>query len=140
MELKNYESQAPLPQADSTGYLIVRVSTALGAIPLENAAVSIRGTTPEDSGIVFSLSTNSDGLTEKVALPAPAFALSQNAGNSVPYSSWNIEVFKDGYVSVIYQNVPVYASIVSVQPAIMTPMPEKFMPTQIYNESTAPQL
>ncbi len=138
MELNN--KQAPSTAEEAVGYLVVRVSTARGAIPLENAAVSIRGTTPESSGILYSLTTNSDGLTDKVSLPAPPLSVSQSSGGATPYSSWNIEVFKSGYVSAVYQSVPVYASIVSVQPAVLTPLPENFAPTRVYRESSGPQL
>ncbi len=131
--------QEATPQG-GTGFLVVRVSTARGAIPLEGAAVSIRGSTPDTSGVLFSLTSNNDGLTDKVSLPAPPLALSQSSGNSTPYSSWNIDVFKDGYVPVAYQSVPVYDSIVSVQPAVMTPIPEKFIFPEKYNESEAPRL
>ena len=126
--------------AQSIGYLVVRVSTARGAIPLADAAVSIRGSTPESSGIIYSLSTNSDGLTEKISLPAPPRSASQSPGDPAPYSLWNIDVFRDGYIPVSYQNVPVYSSIVSVQPAVMIPIAENFYSEPIFNESENPNL
>ncbi len=124
----------------SMGYLIVKVSTARGAIPLGNAAVSIRGGTPETSGVIHSLSTDRDGLTEKIPLPAPPRADSQAPGGPVPYSLWNIDVFKDGYIPVSFQNVPVYSSVVSVQPAVLVPISENFYAPQIFNESENPNL
>lgn len=129
------------PQAnEEVGYLVVKVSTARGAIPLENAAVSIRGSSPENSDVIYSLTTNSDGITEKVSLPAPARALSEKPGTASPFSRWNVDVFKDGYIPVTFQNVPVYASIVSVQPAVLVPAPENFRGSVIYNESGTPNL
>ena len=124
----------------SIGYLIVKVSIARGAIPLDNAAVSIRGATPEDSGIIHSLSTDRDGLTEKIPLPAPPRADSQAPNGPVPYSLWNIDVFKEGYVPVSFQNVPVYSSVVSVQPAVLVPISQGFYAPQIFNESENPNL
>ena len=125
---------------ESVGYLVIRASTARGAIPLENASVSIRGATPQSSGMLFSLRTDSDGLTPRATLPTPAFYLSQGPSNATPFSLWNIDVFKDGYIPVSFQNVPVYPSIISVQPAVMVPLPENFRETQIYNESETPDL
>jgi hypothetical protein len=122
------------------GYLIVRVSTALGAIPLENATVNIRGNTPESSGILYSLLTDRDGLTARVSLPTPPRALSQNPGEIPPYSTWNIDVIKDGYISAKFQNVPLYSSTVSVQPAILVPLGERVNSGEIYNESSSPSL
>ena len=127
-------------EAENVGYLIIRVSTARGASPLEDAAVSIRGNTPETSGIVYSMSSDRDGLTPKTALPAPPLSLSTSPGNPQPFSTWNIDVFKDGYIPVRFQNVPVYSSIVSVQPAVLVPIPESFTVPEVYNESSNPNL
>ena len=123
---------------ENVGYLVVKVSTARGAIPLENAAVNIRGNTPESSGTIYSLRTDRDGITKKAELPAPARALSSSPGNPTPFSTWNIDVFKEGYVPVTFENVPVYSSIVSVQPAVLVPIPEQFLTPEIYNESENP--
>lgn len=104
------------------GYIVVKVSTARGVIPLENAAVIIRGDTPDTSGIIHSTSTNSDGLTERITLPTPAKSLSGAPENIKPYATYNIDVFKDGYIPLYFRNVPVFASILSVQPAVMVPI------------------
>ena len=127
-------------EVENVGYLVVRVSTARGAIPLDSASVSIRGNTPESSGMVYSLRTDRDGLTEKIARPAPPRILSESPGNPVPFSTWNIDVFKEGYIPVSFNNVPVYSSIVSVQPAQLVPIPENFLRPEIYNETENPDL
>ncbi len=110
------------------GYLVVKVSTARGAIPLEGASVNIRGAERENSGIIYSLSTNSDGMTEKVALPAPARALSEAPGNIKPYALYDVDVFKEGYTDLHFNNVAVFESITSLQPAIMIPLPANKYP------------
>ena len=124
----------------STGTLIVRVSTARGAIPLENAAISVRGSTPENSGIVRSMRSDADGLSERIALPAPDRALSDSPGGPQPFSEWNVDVSLEGYVPVSFTGVPVYSGIVSVQPAVLVPIPEGFLGRTVYSETTAPQL
>ena len=125
---------------ENVGYLVVKVSTARGAIPLENAAVSIRGNSPETSGIIFSLRTDRDGITKKVSLPSPSNSLSESPGNPEPFSSWNVDVFKNGFVPVTFTNVPVYSSITSVQPAILVPIPQNFLTPQIFNENESTDL
>ena len=125
---------------ESIGYLIVKVSTARGAIPLENATVSIRGTPEENSGIIYSFETNQSGLTPKIPLPAPNKNLSQTPNNIPPYSLWNIDVFYKGFSTAHYTNVPVYSEITSIQNADLIPLPEGFSPSDSYNESSAPNL
>jgi len=124
----------------STGTLIVRVSTARGAIPLENAAISIRGDTPSTSGIVRSMRSDADGLSERVSLPAPDRSASSSPGGPQPFSTWNVDVSLEGYIPVSFTGVPVYSGIVSVQPAVLVPIPEGFYSKTVYSESTAPQL
>ena len=105
-----------------TGYLTVRVSTAGGAIPLKNAAVNIRGGDINDSDVIFSLSTNSDGLTPPVSLPTPPRSTSEYPQSAAPaYALYNIDVFAKGYSPAFFHNVPVFSGITSVQPAILLP-------------------
>ena len=126
--------------SESIGYLIVKVSTARGAIPLENATVSVRGTPAQNSGIIYSLETDSSGLTPRMPLPAPSKSISQTPGTTPPFSLWNIDVFYKGFSTAHYTNVPVYAEITSIQNADLIPLPEIFDPSDSYNESSTPNL
>jgi hypothetical protein len=105
----------------STGYLSVGVSTAQGAIPLEDAAVNIRGGAAANSGILSSLRTDRDGRTPTVALTTPALSLSATPSDLPPYSVYHIDVFKEGYLPLFFHNVPVFPSVISIQPAVMVP-------------------
>ena len=107
-----------------TGYLIVRVTTALGAIPLENASVTVRGSDEENAQIVYSLTTDSDGKTERIPLPAPPRKNSETPYDDKPFSLYSIDVFADGYIPLYLNEVPVFSSVTSIQPAIMLPAPE----------------
>ena len=112
----------PANEMSGIGYLVVKVSTARGALPLENARVSIRGSEKENSGITLSLLTNSAGLTEKVSLPAPPRVLSESPSIVIPYALYNIDVFLDGYSDLHFNDVAVFDSVTSIQPAIMIPL------------------
>lgn len=118
--------------AESVGYLIVKVTTARGAIPLEGASVSIRGGDQENSGILYALHTNRDGQTKRVTLPTPPKSASQTPSGVIPYANYNVDVFRDGYVPLSFQNVPVFPSIVSIQPAVMVPLPESYGTNTVY--------
>ena len=107
--------------SDLYGYLIVKVTTARGAIPLEGASVNIRGGKQENSQVMYSMRTNRDGQTQKVARPAPPRSASQTPSDIPPYSVYNVDVNLDGYVPLFFQNVPIFSGVVSIQPAVMTP-------------------
>lgn len=114
-----------IPEYSEIGYLTVRVSTAGGSIPLENAAVNIRGGDIDDSDVIYALTTNSDGLTPTVSLPTPPRSVSEAPQNTVPaYAVYNIDVFAKGYAPAFFHNVPVFSGITSVQPAVLLPQIE----------------
>ena len=120
-----------LPDYSEVGYLTVRVSTAGGAIPLEGAAVNIRGANVEDSAVIYALATNSDGLTPTVSLSTPPRENSETPQNTQPpYAVYNVDVFKEGYSPAFFNNVPIFSGINSVQPVILLPELEN----AIYNE------
>ncbi len=106
------------------GYLIVKVSTALGAIPIEGALVTIRALEQESSDVIYSLKSDRNGITSKVPLVAPNIKESETPTNKRPYSLYNVDVFKDGYIPLKLSNVAIFDSITSVQPAIMIPLPD----------------
>ena len=102
------------------GYLTVRVSTARGAIPLAGAVVNVRD--GEDSAtVLYSLISDGDGKTEKVALRTPPAENSDFPEGATAYALYNVDVFKEGYIPLYFHNVPIFPSVISVQPAVMIP-------------------
>lgn len=114
------KSTPTLPDSEK-GYLTVRVSTARGAIPLEGATVNIRANEADFSAVIYSLLSDRDGKTPRIALDAPPARNSAAPGDPTPYATYNIDVFKDGYTPIFFHNVPVFAGVTSVQPAVMVP-------------------
>ena len=55
---------------ENHGYLVVRVSTALGAVPVSGAEVTVRGGEQDNSDIVYSAITSNVGLTPVITLPS----------------------------------------------------------------------
>lgn len=134
-----------------TGYLIVQVSTAGGAIPLPGALVTVRDYDPEPSTergqVIASFYTDRSGRTPKLALPAPARALSQSPNSPVlPYALYSVDVKADRYFENFYTGVPIFDGVVAVQPAVLQALPDsKFSDnvgsdTQIFFESQNPDL
>jgi len=122
------QSSAPPAPLSGEGYLTVRVSTARGAIPLEGAQVEVRSNpldlTVGRGDVIASLTTGSDGTTERLALPAPPRSQSMRPGEVPPFSTYTVEVFLEGYTSQTYQNVPIFDGVLAIQPAILIPLPE----------------
>ena len=110
---------------DEVGFLTVRVTTAGGAIPLERAIVNVRGSDVSDSSVIYALTTNSDGLTRTVSLPAPPRSASTVPQDlTPPYAVYNIDVYAEGYIPALFNNVPIFSGVNSVQGAVLVPMLE----------------
>lgn len=131
---------------NGTGYLVIRVSTANGAIPLSGARVTVRGEEEQNRDVYVRMETSSSGLTDKIALPAPLRALTDKPGAASPYALYGIDVFADGYKDIRFTAVPVFDTITSVQPVNMIPKPDNEYPDNlapyddIIVESEAPDL
>ncbi len=149
----------PTPEAETPsggtglGYLIVRVSTARGAIPLEGARVDIRtyedekDSDPATRGdIVASLITGRDGSTVRLPLPAPSAAASESPGAIQPYARYSADVFLEGYRRKSYLGIPIFDGITSLQSAVLIPLPEdgsggtRPEDTQYFPETGYPEL
>ena len=120
------------PQSNSTnecfGSLIVQVTTAQGAIPLEGARVDIRSYNPEnalESGdIIASVRSGRDGNTPAVRLVSPPCTYADSPGGPKPYYLYQADVFLNGYYDQVYVGIPIYDGITVLQPAVMVPLPE----------------
>lgn len=126
----NTEERIPTEQGDTgEGKLIVHVTTARGSIPLEGAQVSVlrdsalENTPPGE--VIATLTSDRDGNTPILSLPAPPRAESLRPSNGAPpFATYHIAVRLEGYFDQDYIQVPIFDGIVAVQPADMIPLPE----------------
>ena len=132
------------------GYLIIHVTTARGAIPLEGAQVSIRNYLDESTegrgDVIATLISGTDGNTALLPLSAPPRSMSLKPGNGTPFTPYIAEVRLEGYYDQTYSGIPVFDGITAIQPADLIPLPENgqsdsFTPDSSRNfESTPPNL
>lgn len=124
-------------QGDEIGFLIVNVKTANGALPIENAQVTIYNSTHDtknnpsslSSDVLYNLSTDKNGRTQKVALKTKSATLSQSPDEKFPFMSYNISVNADGFYDNNYLNVPIFQGITSLQDVFLIPLSEFASPT-----------
>ena len=113
---------------ESLGYLVVHVTTARGSIPLEGAAVHIRtnedaDTTPR-ADILYATTTNRDGNTERIPLAAPPREATMKPSEVPPFSTYHLEVRREGYGMQSFVALPIFSGITAVQPVDLIPLPE----------------
>lgn len=118
------------------GSLVVSVYTASGAIPIEGAAVTVKGSDADDSGIKMTVYTDRSGNTIHIPLPAPPAAESESPGNASPFSKYNIEIDKEGFYPRSFIGVPIFADTTSIQPVNLIPKNEYEGEAFIPNDGT----
>ena len=117
-----------------TGYLILRVTTARGAIPLEGAMVNLRNyrqpPLPKDAEILYSVRTGRDGKTPILPLSAPSREAAQapSANGQKPFSSYVAEVSMTGYRPQNFIGIPIFDGITALQTVDLIPLPENASP------------
>ena len=117
-----------------TGYLILRVTTARGSIPLEGATVNLRSydqpPLPQNAEVLYSITTGRDGKTPRLSLPAPSRAESQAPATNgeKPYSTYLAEVRMRGYRSQSFIGIPIFDGITALQAVDLVPLPENASP------------
>ncbi len=108
-----------------SGTLVVQVTLARGAVPVEGAKVIVS----LDGKVLTELLTDKSGQTEVLTLPAPSGSLSQTPGGAVrPYSIYHIRISYPGYYVEEAINVPIFDKINSIQPVALVPLPEGTSP------------
>ena len=110
------------------GYMVVRVTTARGAIPISGATVAVSSYDPEfergRGDVIAVYTTNGSGLTERFALPAPSRELSMSPGGGKSYETYNLSVFYPRYYRKEFVNVPVFEGITAIQSVDLIPLPD----------------
>ncbi|MBQ8321999.1 MAG: hypothetical protein IJX92_06510 [Clostridia bacterium] len=128
---------------NQSGTMAVRVYTAGGALPVEDAVVRILGAEEANRDVSYSLLTDRDGVTKTVYLPAPERSLSTSPEPpEAPYAIYDVEVSKDGYFKKKIYGAAVFADINSELLIEMTPTSSYPLPdySEYDSENTNPDL
>lgn len=122
-------------QNESIGFLIVEVTTANGALPVEDALIYVYPATsgaplPDNTtGAIYSLRSDSSGRSDKIALDTKPRSLSLSPGNDSPFTTYNIYVRAEGFYDSQKLSVPIFQGVTSIQPVEMIPLSEYANPS-----------
>lgn len=105
----------------TTGDLSIRVTSATGFLPINNATITI-SLTGDPNTVVESTSTDDSGISPTLSLPAPALALSTSPSEEMPYAEYNISVTAPGYEPVMISGTEILPDVTAVQPISMNPI------------------
>lgn len=108
---------------ESQGTLRIRTYTAGGALPVSGALVRITGAEEDNRFVAYTLTTDRDGLTPVITLPAPAanYSLAPDPAEQA-YSVYDAEISATGYMTKRINGLTVFSGVDSVQLVNLIPV------------------
>lgn len=110
-----------LAQNPKEGSLRFQVTVGRGVIPIEGADITVSKTINGKKYIFEATTTDQDGLSKTITLPAPDRQLSLSPGEPDAYSTYDARIDHPGYSSMEFLNIPIFEGITSLQSARMLP-------------------
>lgn len=109
-----------LSENTAEGWLRITADAGTPSIPLGNVLVTVYKDFTDGRHVFYRVATNSDGMTERMLLPAPPRENSVDGNGRPPYSSYTVTAEREGLRGERVENVPVFAGVGSVQPIVLT--------------------
>ena len=121
----------------SQGILRTQVFTADQAFPVSGATVRVYIRLTEGDRELFSGATDVDGIVDNIRLPAPDSSVSFDENSTIePYAVYSLRVNKPGYSEAVFEGIPVFDSVKSIQPVELVPLSsDGNEPIQTVNET-----
>ena len=114
-----------------TGYLVVHVHAAHGAIPIADALVTVFAIQKNGSpDLTHTAYTNQSGKTRKFALPAPPRSQSLTPNGKKPYALYGVLVDHKSFHSVESSNLTIFDDVVARLTLSMQPLSSIAPPPQ----------
>jgi len=129
---ENYEQRNT-----AEGMLCVVAATADSAFPVPDARVTVYTKIGGKLHLNYMMTTNENGETPTVVLPAPPANLSQEPENIQPYSLCDIRIFAKGFFRSEALNVRIFADVVTRQTFQLVPLPLNADPDDNLNPNPA---
>lgn len=105
---------------DNVGYLKVQTLTARRTFPVPNAKVYVIKSFDKDKNyLITTAETDESGLTPIFELPAKSKEVSETPGVDHPYTTYTIIIEHPDFITMKYENVPVFEGVISTQTADM---------------------
>lgn len=118
-----------IPPLNDTATIQVMVFAAQQAVPIDRAAVLIsRQNSEGGEELIQVVLTDESGKTPLLTVAAPDRNLTQQPGNILPFVSYQITVFAEGYLPKRNDNVAVFGGMLSVLPVELVPQMQAMVP------------
>lgn len=119
---KNIRVYPAQMDTQSFGRLQVNVTSENNARPIENARIQISHTA-DPTSTIEEITTDLNGRSSVVELPAPPVEYSLEPVTQQPYSEYTIQIAADGFESVEVNGAQILSDVTALQPVRMLPAP-----------------
>ncbi len=102
------------------GFLQIQAVSDNNQIPVADATIEIANT-GEPNKPLEQITTDADGITERISLDAPPVEFSMEPTDNQPYSEYNLKISAPGYEDTIISGVQILSGEVGLQNIRMTP-------------------
>ena len=103
------------------GKLRVQAYASQQVFPIQNAKVTVEKDFRNGRYLFNESYTDIDGVAQNIVLPAKDKRLSLTAGGEIPYTTYTVTVSHPQFETLVFERVPIFDTIESMQPAAMTP-------------------
>ena len=110
-----------LSENPAFGTLLFQVTGGQGAYPVPKATAELSKNLNDRLGITLMLTTDENGKTLPVSLPAPAGSRSLVPGNGSVYASYQARISAPGYITTEIRDLPIFDGITTIQPVNLSP-------------------
>lgn len=111
------------------GELQVWVESAVGAVPIENAKVSV-AYSGDPVSTIEELTTNSSGRSQEIELATPPLEYSMQPDSPQPYAEYTVRVEAEGFQSVDVSGVEIFSGTEAIQNIRLRPLENVEEPLQ----------
>lgn len=118
---ENLTYEAFLQENPKTGTLKIQAYAGRQAVPVPGAQVTVSRRFQDGVHEFASGVTDENGIFNGIVLPAPDKKLAEAPEGIAPYATYDIRVSHPDYRTEIYQQVPIFEGINSIQPVRFLP-------------------
>ncbi|MDD6221031.1 MAG: hypothetical protein PUB85_08620 [Clostridia bacterium] len=105
------------------GFLRVETLSSNGLYPVGNSRVVVCKKLNGDNYCIYDRMTDASGIVDNLELPAPDknLSMSPERNGMIPYATYDVYVEHPNFVKTIFENVPIFDGITSIQSVDMVP-------------------
>lgn len=114
----------PADEGADVGFLVVRLTSARGTIPIVGATVTVYRADEDGDRLFYIGQTDENGESPVWSLPTKRRELSLEPGNDTPFTDYVVQANAAGYAVFFSEGVSIFGGVQTIQRLPMQPLPD----------------